>query len=216
ALYSNDTGANNIASGEQTLYNNTSGTGNIAIGDRALGANTTGNENTASGIRALYNLSSGSSNTAVGARAGSNLTSGAYNIYLGNLGVATESNTMRLGDVGQTSTFMAGVFGVHIDGGTPVFINSAGHLGTPHSSARYKSDIQTMGKSSSGLLQLRPVTFRYTQDAQGVRQYGLIAEEVAKVYPELVVYSASGEIESVQYQALIPMLLNEVQHQQQA
>src|SRR6185436_10619034 len=99
--------------------------------------------------------------------------------------------------------------------GTPVYITSAGQLGTLASSARYKRDVENMGTRSRGLFQLRPVTFRYTQDAQGVRQYGLIAEEVAKVYPELVVYSASGAVETVQYNALIPMLLNELQHQQQ-
>jgi len=97
-----------------------------------------------------------------------------------------------------------------------VFINSQGQLGTVNSAARYKRDIQAMGEHSQGVYQLRPVTFRYKQDAQGPRQYGLIAEEVAKVYPELVVRGAKGEVESVQYHELIPMLLNEVQHQQQA
>ncbi len=83
------------------------------------------------------------------------------------------------------------------------------------SSARYKRDIQDMGDRSQGLFQLRPVTFRYKQDPQGQRQYGLIAEEVAKVYPELVTRGAKGEVESVQYRELIPILLNELQHQQQ-
>jgi hypothetical protein len=97
-----------------------------------------------------------------------------------------------------------------------VFINSAGQLGTVVSSARYKRDIQTMGENSQGLYHLRPITFRYKQDPQGARQYGLLAEEVAKVYPELIVRGSKGEVESVQYHQLIPMLLNELQHQQHA
>ena len=129
--------------------------------------------------------------------------------------MASESTTLRLGQV-QTRTFIAGIFGRTASGGTQVFINSQGQLGTTLSSARYKRDIEEMGVESHGLLKLRPVTFRYKDDAEGQRQYGLIAEEVAKVYPELVVWGAKGEIESVQYHELIPMLLNEVQHQQQA
>jgi polyhydroxyalkanoate synthesis regulator phasin len=96
-----------------------------------------------------------------------------------------------------------------------VFINSDGQLGTLPYSARYKRDIRDMREGSEGLYQLRPVTFRYKRDPQGQRQYGLIAEEVAKVYPELVTKGADGKVESVQYHELIPMLLNEVQHQQQ-
>src|SRR5262249_15591370 len=99
--------------------------------------------------------------------------------------------------------------------GAQVTINSNGQLGIVMSSARYKRDIHEMGQSSQGLYSLRPVTFRYKQDPQGQRQYGLIAEEVAKVYPELVTKGADGKVESVQYHELIPMLLNEVQHQQQ-
>ena len=91
---------------------------------------------------------------------------------------------------------------------------STGQLGTLSSSARYKRDIQPMGAHSHKLLQLRPVIFRYTQDAQGERQYGLIAEEVAKVYPELVTRNAQGQVEAIRYQELTPMLLNEVQRQQ--
>src|SRR5262249_31901265 len=99
--------------------------------------------------------------------------------------------------------------------GATVTINNAGQLGILMSSARYKRDIRDMGERSQGVYHLRPVTFRYKQDSQGQRQYGLIAEDVAQVYPELVVRGAKGEVESVQYHELIPMLLNEVQHQQQ-
>src|SRR5262249_45232054 len=112
-------------------------------------------------------------------------------------------------------TFIAGVAGVTVSNSAPVLINtSTGQLGTMASSIRYKRDIQPMGAHSHKLLQLRSVIFRYTQDAQGELQYGLIAEEVAKVYPELVTRNAQGEVETVRYHELIPMLLNEVQHQQ--
>jgi hypothetical protein len=120
---------------------------------------------------------------------------------------------MRLGQ-GQTRTFIAGIAGVPISGAT-VTINNAGQLGIVASSARYKRDIHDMGERSQGMYHLRPVTFRYKQDTQGQRQYGLVAEEVVKVYPELVTKGADGKVESVQYHELIPLLLNEVQHQQQ-
>jgi hypothetical protein len=151
----------------------------------------------------------------VGQGAGSALTSGNKNIYLGHAGVASESKTMRLGDKVQTRTFIAGVNSTAVAGST-VVIDANGQLGTQLSSARYKRDIETMGPHSEGVLKLRPVTFAYTQDALRVRQYGLIAEEVATVYPELVTRTAAGEVQAVRYQELIPMLLNELQRQQQA
>jgi len=163
------------------------------------------------------NNTSGNWNIAIGGYAGSSLTSGDHNIYLGNfVGDTTESTTMRLGDIEvQTRTFIAGIAGVTVSNSAPVLINtSTGQLGTLASSIRYKRDIQPMGTHSHKLLQLRPVIFRYTQDAQGERQYGLIAEEVAKVYPELVTRNAQGQVEAIRYQELTPMLLNEVQHQQ--
>lgn len=106
-------------------------------------------------------------------------------------------------------TFIAGITGPNVEpvSGSTVMINSNGRLGVQTSSARYKRHIQTMGTRSQGLLQLRPVTFRYKEDAQGELEYGLIAEEVAEVYPELVTRSDNGEVESVRYHALIPMLL---------
>jgi hypothetical protein len=120
---------------------------------------------------------------------------------------------MRLGSA-QTRTFVAGVNGVTVGGGTTVLINADGQLGTVVSSARYKRDIQNMGARSQNLLRLRPVTFRYKTDPQAEQQYGLIAEEVAQVYPELVTKGADGQVQSVQYHQMIPMLLNELQHQQ--
>ena len=121
---------------------------------------------------------------------------------------------MRLGTPAvQIRTFMAGIAGVPVTG-SHVLITSSGQLGILASSARYKRDVEDMRERSTGVHQLRPVTFRYKTDQEHRRQYGLIAEEVAKVYPELVVKAADGRIESVQYHELIPMLLNEVQHQQ--
>lgn len=188
--------------------------GNTAGGTGALGSNTTGSNNTASGYFALSSNANSDGNIAIGAEAGSNLTSGDNNIYLGNPGAAAESETMRLGN-NQTHTFIAGIASTHLIGSL-VLINRNGQLGILASSARYKRDIHGMGMRSHGLLQLRPVTFRYKQDPQGQQQYGLIAEEAAKVYPELVVRGAKGEVESIQYHELIPLLLNELQHQQQA
>jgi Chaperone of endosialidase len=212
ALQGNTTGTSNTASGYRALYNN-DGDYNTAYGTDTLGSNTTGSYNTAYGTDTLGSNTTGHGNIALGYRAGFNLTGGSNNIYLGNTGVATESKTMRLGQ-GQTRTFIAGIASVPMSG-SAVVISSTGQLGIQVSSARYKHDIQPMGARSQGLFQLRPVTFRYMNDPQGQRQYGLIAEEVAKVYPELITRDANGEVESVRYQELIPMLLNELQHQQQ-
>ena len=129
------------------------------------------------------------------------------------MGVTGEASTIRLGS-SQTRTFIAGIRGKVISGGSTVLINSTGQMGTVVSSARYKQDIYDMGTQSAKLQQLRPVTFRYTADEQGTKQYGLIAEEVATVYPELVTHGVDGQVESVQYHQLIPMLLNELQREQ--
>jgi len=217
ALANNTIGFFNTASGYQALFSNKDGTNNTASGYQALASNDFGHNNTALGYRALYQNSGGTYNLALGINAGYHLSSGDHNIYLGNTGAASESNTMRLGQVvNQTRTFIAGIRGVNVGStGAQVFINSNGQLGTLVSSARYKRDIQDMGEKSQGVYQLRPVIFRYKQDPQGVPQYGLIAEQVATVYPELVTKGADGKVESVQYHELIPMLLNEVQRQQQ-
>jgi Chaperone of endosialidase len=229
ALYSNITGSNNTATGAFALQNTTS-SNNTAAGAYALFSTTNGGINTASGAFALENTTTGSFNTAyggtalqfnttgfnniaVGYRAGVALTTGSHNIYLGNSGgTATESNTIRLGDV-QTRTFIAGIAGGLVSG-SAVVIDNQGQVGIQASSSRYKRDIQPMGAHSRGLHHLRPVIFRYKDDAQGERQYGLIAEDVAHVYPELVTRGVSGEVEAVRYHEVIPMLLNEVQHQQ--
>ena len=211
----NDTSdaAGNTAGGTGALQNNTAGFDNTAHGFNALFSNTSGGFNTALGVDALLFNTTGLNNIAVGVGAGGSLASGSNNIYLGSSSAtATEANTIRLGAV-QTQTFIAGISGVPVSG-SAVLISNTGQLGIQASSSRYKRDIQPMGGHSRGLLQLRPVIFRYKEDAQDERQYGLIAEEVAQVYPELVTRGATGDIESVRYHEVIPMLLNELQHQQ--
>jgi hypothetical protein len=181
----------------------------------ALFRNTTGNSNTAAGMEALFDNSTGGNNIAVGFRAGFNLTTGSDNIDIGNNGVAGDSGTIRIGTQGtHTKAFVGGIFGSMVTGDAVVVSNS-GQLGIVVSSARYKRDIRAMGSSSEALMQLRPVTFRYKQDPKGERQYGLVAEEVARVYPDLVSHEADGKVVSVYYHELIPMLLNEAQKQAQ-
>lgn len=205
----------NTASGAFMLQRNITGNNNTAVGVSALGMSTAGDDNTAVGVSALVH-SQGSGNIAVGKDSGKNLTGGDNNIYLGHPGVANESDTPRLGDTAvHTRAFIAGVFGTGVAKGKVVHIASDGQLGVQISSARYKRDIEAMGTRSRPLITLRPVSFRYKDDPEGVRQYGLIAEEVATVYPELVTRTPKGEVEGVDSEALIPMLLNELQHQQQ-
>ncbi len=216
ALSSNTTGGTNTAIGYQTLTNNTVGGSNTAGGRGALRNNTTGNSNTAGGDSALFSNTTGSSNIALGASAGYNLTTGNNNIMIGNVGVADEAGTIRIGGT-QTQTFIAGIAGATASDGFPVYINSSGQLGTLTSSRRFKDDIADMAQASSGLMKLRPVTFHYKSDhnpAGRALQYGLIAEEVAEVYPGLVAHSSNGRVETVMYQYLAPMLLNEYQKQQ--
>jgi hypothetical protein len=236
ALEHNTTGGANTASGTQALQNNTNGFQNTASGFGALQGNTTGSANTASGIQALLDNTTGGANTAIGAsallsnttgvqniaigfNAGSSLTTGSNNIAIGNLGIAAEGNTIRIGDANQTRTFISGIRGVTTGSVTaiPVLIDPNGQLGTVSSSRRVKDDIADMGEASSLLLKLRPVTFHYKSDKSPkgrTLQYGLVAEEVAKVAPGLVAHSADGKIETVYYQHLTPMLLNEYQRQQ--
>ena len=210
------TGDNNTGFGHNALFSNTTGSGNTATGNNALANNNMGGFNTASGAGALFSNTTGSSNIGIGAGAGINLTTGSNNICIGNFGIAGESGTIRIGTVGtQTATFVAGVNGVMTGGtGTPVLIDAIGQLGTISSSARFKDEIQDMGEATEGLLKLRPVTFRYKAQPEGRRQFGLIAEEVEKVMPELVVCSSSGEVETVLYHEMPAMLLNELQKQQ--
>src|SRR5262249_8514589 len=152
------------------------------------------------------------SNIAIGYQAGYNLT-GDNNIEIGNLGAAADTNTIRVGKQGtQTATYIAGIAGSAVSG-SDVVVNNSGRLGIVASSARYKRDIHDMGESSHALMKLHPVTFHYRDDGERTTQYGLIAEEVEPVYPELVVRDTEGRVESVRYSMLTSMLLNELQKQ---
>src|SRR6516165_10186579 len=211
ALQSNVGGDANTATGTAALSDNTSGINNTANGVNALFFNITGHDNTAVGLNALLN-NKGSSNIAVGSQAGSNLTTGSNNIDIGALGSAGESNTIRLGRPGtQTKTFIAGIRGVTVPSGVGVIVGSNNQLGTVQSSKRFKEAIKPMDKASEAILALKPVTFRYKKelDPDKIPQFGLIAEEVEKVNPELVARDEEGKIMSVRYEAVNAMLLNE-------
>jgi hypothetical protein len=212
ALFSNASGIRNTATGSFALFSNTTGPDNTAIGYFALFSNTTGNSNTANGYDALVNNTTGIGNIALGNFAGANLTTGNNNIDIGNQGVAGEAGTIRIGVIGtQTATYIAGIMGKTVPRSTPVFINANGQLGTVTSSARFKDEIKPMDKVSEALLALRPVTFRYKPelDPNGIPQFGLVAEEVEKVNPDLVVRDADGKPYTVRYDAVNAMLLNE-------
>lgn len=213
------TASYNTALGYEALLADTTGQQNTATGVYALHGNKTGNFNTATGIDALYTNTSGSSNIAVGYKSGYNLTTGSNNIDIGNIGTKAETGIIRVGTSGtQTAAYVAGITGVVLSTGSPVpvYVNGSGQLGVgPASSERFKTSIAPMGESTEKLAELRPVTFQYKSDPHGARQYGLIAEEVAKVYPELVIRDAKGQILTVHYDELAPMLLNVVQKQEQ-
>ena len=230
ALFSSTIGWSNTAFGKSALFNNTgyyntavgwealhdsTGDQNTAIGSDALWKNTSGGKNVATGKSALGQNTTGYSNIAVGDLAGYNLTTGNDNIDIGNPGVADEGGTIRIGSSKQTKTFIAGITGVTTAAAAvPVLVDANGQLGTASSSRRYKFDIAGMGDATEDLMRLRPVTFRYLAHGNNaLLQYGLIAEEVADVYPELVTRNKDGEVETVMYQFLAPMLLNEVQKQ---
>ena len=177
----------------------------------ALFGNTTGNNNTASGEGALFRNTTGSSNVAVGVNAGSNLTIGNNNIHIGNVGVAGEANTIRVGMQGtQTRTFIAGISGVAV-AGSAVVANANGQLGIAASSERFKDEIKPMDKASEAILALQPVTFYYKKEIDPTRtlQFGLVAEDVEKVNPALVMRDEQGKPYGVRYDKVNAMLLNE-------
>lgn len=216
ALYQNTSGFQNTAAGHAALRDNTTGQQNTAFGQAALLENLVGSYNTAIGEDALR-YATGSGNVALGRDAGRGATTGSDNIFIGNVGGSGDSGVIKIGDSDNTSTFIDGIFGVTPAGGVQVYVNSSNQLGTASSSRRFKEEIEDMEDASAGLLALRPVTFRYKEEAVGDGQrsveFGLIAEEVAEIYPELVVYDEDGEPYSVRYGVLTPLLLNEVQEQ---
>ena len=199
ALFSNTIGANNTAQGFFALLNNAGGSDNTAIGYGALFDNITGVNNTALGLNALLNTT-GNGNIAVGHFAGQSVTTADNVICIGNDG-ANVSDTTWIRNIYGTTT---------VSGNTlPVIVSSTGQLGTAASSRRFKKEIRPMEQTSEAILGLKPVTFHYKSDNSSRPQFGLIAEEVAEVNPDLVVHDENGDIYTVRYDAVNAMLLNE-------
>jgi hypothetical protein len=218
-LNKTSTGSYNTAIGTNSLFENTTASANTGIGYETLYYNTTGDSNTAVGHGALSANVTGSGNIALGYGAGASIYNESNNIDIGNEGKGADAGVIRIGTtLSQTATFIAGINGVNASGGVEVYINSNGQLGTLKSSRRFKFDIKDIGAQSDRLMDLRPVAFRYKEAAEdGTHpiQYGLIAEEVAKVYPDLVQYDKQGKPFTVYYHLLTPMMLNELQKAQQ-
>lgn len=222
SFFGEGAGELNVMGADNSFFGRNAGAQNIAqnnsfFGSLAGDANTMGASNAFFGSNAGGANTTGSSNIAIGSNAGLSLVGGSNNIYLANAG-ADESNHIRIGNEGtQTATFIAGINGINVNPSTSVVVNSSGQLGVILSSRRYKQDIRDMGAASNKLMRLRPVTFLYRSEHVGgdqTLQFGLIAEEVAKVYPDLVALGADGKPQTVRYHLLSTMLLNEVQKQQ--
>jgi hypothetical protein len=228
AAGANTTGSGNVAVGEEALLVNQTGFGNVAIG-YAAGFSITGGDNIAIGDRAMANLNGagrenvavgesalsycgGSRNIAIGTVAGLQITTGSHNIDIGNQGQSDDARTIRIGNYEtQRAAYMAGIAGVPVPLGLEVIVDRFGHLGTVAHAARFEEQVRPMGKGSEAILSLQPVTFRYGKelDSLGTAQFGLVAEEVAKVAPDLVARDAEGKPFSVRYDAVNAMLLNE-------
>jgi hypothetical protein len=209
------------------LGSNTTGAYNTAVGasfftlPAALGKNTEGRNNTAVGTGALNNNTTGMDNIAVGVLAGSSLTTGNNNIDIGNSGVAGEANTIRIGTPpsepsptppisGQNRTFIAGIYGRPPGANTlAVVCADDGKLTANASSRRFKHDIKPMDNASEAILALKPVSFRYNNDSTDTPWFGLIAEEVAKINPDLIARDKEGKPFGVRYDQVNVMLLNE-------
>lgn len=212
ALNANLTGTFNTANGAGALFKNTIGSNNTAAGLSALANNISGSNNTASGFGALLFNRSGDNNIAVGANAGKNIDIGSNNIDIGNVGMADESNAIRIGAKRiHQNTFIAGIHGTTVAGGIGVIIDGKGHLGTATSSARFKDEVKPMDKASEAIFGLKPVTFRYKHefDRENIPQFGLVAEQVEKINPDLVACDDEGKPYTVRYDAVNTMLLNE-------
>jgi len=212
ALYQNTTGVNNIATGFGALSSNTTGSGNIASGTQALSGHMTGFNNVAIGGRALEHVRSGSDNIGIGIGAGQRLRADdSNNIVIGSYGRPGESDSIRIGRPTHRATYVEGISKAIVPEGVPVIVDSDGHLGTVVSSARFKKAIQPMDKASEAILSLKPVTFRYKEelDPGSLPQFGLVAEDVARIDSDLVVRDERGKPYSVRYEAVNAMLLNE-------
>jgi Chaperone of endosialidase len=231
ALAGNTTGNNNTATGVAALVDNNNGNLNTAIGDSALHDNTLGNSNTADGASALFQNVGGSGNTAIGSGALSSIATGDSNVAVGenageNLsgsdsnnidiganvaGVAGENNTIRIGNSDVTTTIIRGISGQTISSGAAVLVAANGQLGTATSSEQFKEEIKPMDKASEALFFLKPVTFRYKTEIDPTRtqQFGLVAEDVEKISPDLVARDENGVVNTVRYDQVNAMLLNE-------
>jgi len=216
ALQSNTEGSDNTATGRQALINNTGGGSNTAIGVFALNNNIDGGVNTAVGIQALQNNNHGSNNTAIGRNALGGSATGNFNIGLGsNAGtsVTSASNVICIGTEGNNvdnSCYIGEIFSSTVSA-SAVFVNSNGRLGTMTSSKRFKQDIKPMDNVSEALYSLKPVSFRYKKefDPAGASQLGLVAEDVEKVNPDLIIHDKDGKPYTVRYEQINTMLLNE-------
>jgi trimeric autotransporter adhesin len=212
ALFSNTTGGGNTAVGAGALFSNITDAANTAVGVNALSANVAGSNNTAVGTNALLDLGNGYNNIALGDSAGGALQQGNNNILIGNFGDVELFNSIFIGREGvHNFTVIAGIYGQPTQNGLPVYIDANHRLGTTTSSRRFKQDVKPMDKASDSLLALRPVTFRYNKaiDPAGRRQFGLVAEDVEKVSPDLVVCDKKGKPYAVRYDQVNAMLLNE-------
>lgn len=208
----------NTGVGSNTLLQLTTGQANVGVGDFTLNIVTTGSFNTGVGQDVFETLLTGSFNVGIGiGSGGSYVTSESSNILINSLGVVGDSNTLRIGRASGSGngelgkSFIHGIRGVTTGNADAiaVLIDSAGQLGTVSSSIRFKENIEDMGDDSSAILNLRPVTFTY-KTKPDKKQYGLIAEEVLSVMPDLVVYNQDGDVESVKYHDLPALLLNEL------
>jgi hypothetical protein len=200
----------NDAFGYQALFHLNAGMSNVAIGGHALFASTIGSNNVALGNQSGVNITTGNENICIGLGAGLGLTTGSNNIRIGDASGQNEDDTIRVGRGGvQTRTIVAGIFGAVVPGGTAVVVNSEGQLGTTPSSNRFKDGIKPMNRTSEAILALKPVTFHYKNDNTQTPQFGLIAEKVAQVNPDLVVRDKDGRPYSVRYDQVNAMLLNE-------
>jgi hypothetical protein len=211
ALFANYTGSFNTAVGVAAMEENTTGYENVAVGLQALWNNRTGTQNVGIGDGTLFDNTNGDHNAALGSEAGSLLT-GDYNVAIGADVWGVAANTIRIGKTpNQVRTFIAGISGVTVAGGVGVIVDTNGQLGTVVSSKRFKDGIKPMDKASEAILALKPVTFRYKHelDAKGIPQFGLVAEDVEKVNPDLVARDEQGKPYTVRYEAVNAMLLNE-------
>jgi hypothetical protein len=216
ALVSNTTGGQNTAYGYQAMLDNTIGEDNAAVGFGALGSNTSGIENTAVGISALANNTAGNGNTAIGAHALEESIDGDINIALGRnagLNVSTASNVICIGALGANVTASCYIDNIWSKpgGSQAVYVNSDGKLGALVSSRRFKDDIKPINQASEVIYGLRPVSFRYKSEIEPARPlaFGLIAEEVEKINPDLVSRDKDGKPLTVRYDQVNAMLLNE-------